>query len=223
MRLASCFWVLKPIAILSSAKERILKRLRAASLSETPTMTLPEGLPPVYTPIQEELDLLFAQQFIENGGHFAYCAHVQELGAYLLKLAQERHWDGIYCAESVLQEALSPYALPLIDNTNDLLNVAASITTCEALVARTGTVCLSSQTASGRQWSIVPPVHIVVATTNQLVHELRDILSLQTARVSALPSMLCFASTNSRTADIEKTLVNGAHGPKELFVFLLDS
>jgi L-lactate dehydrogenase complex protein LldG len=34
--------------------------------------------------------------------------------------------------------------------------------------------------------------------------------------------MLCLTSTNSQTADIEKTLVNGAHGPKEIFVFMLE-
>jgi L-lactate dehydrogenase complex protein LldG len=37
-----------------------------------------------------------------------------------------------------------------------------------------------------------------------------------------LPSMITNVTGPSRTADIEKTLVLGAHGPKELFVFLLD-
>ena len=37
-----------------------------------------------------------------------------------------------------------------------------------------------------------------------------------------LPSMISNVTGPSRTADIEKTLVLGAHGPKELFVFLLD-
>jgi L-lactate dehydrogenase complex protein LldG len=38
----------------------------------------------------------------------------------------------------------------------------------------------------------------------------------------ALPSMISFATGPSRTADIEKTLVLGAHGPKEVYVFLID-
>ena len=37
-----------------------------------------------------------------------------------------------------------------------------------------------------------------------------------------LPSMVCNITGPSRTADIEKTLVLGAHGPKELIVFLIE-
>jgi L-lactate dehydrogenase complex protein LldG len=55
-----------------------------------------------------------------------------------------------------------------------------------------------------------------------VVYNIKEVLALQTAREDQWPSMLCFTSTNSRTADIEKTLVNGAHGPKELYVFFLE-
>jgi L-lactate dehydrogenase complex protein LldG len=34
--------------------------------------------------------------------------------------------------------------------------------------------------------------------------------------------MWSLISGPSRTADIEKTLVQGAHGPKELFLFLVE-
>jgi L-lactate dehydrogenase complex protein LldG len=36
------------------------------------------------------------------------------------------------------------------------------------------------------------------------------------------PSLISFATGPSRTADIEKTLVTGVHGPKEVYVFLVD-
>ena len=39
---------------------------------------------------------------------------------------------------------------------------------------------------------------------------------------SPLPSMITFATGPSRTADIEKTLVVGVHGPKEVFCLLVD-
>ena len=205
---------------MDQAKARILNRLRKRTASKGP---LPEALPPVYAPIDEPLEVLFAQQFGANGGRFSYCTSLDELAEQLQVLALQRGWTSIYCAEPLLQNTLAAYELPLSREATDFLTISASLTSCEALVARTGTVFLSSQTNSGRRWSIVPPVHLVIATPNQLVCELRDVLSLQTARLESLPSMLCFASTNSRTADIEKTLVNGAHGPKELFVFLLDN
>jgi L-lactate dehydrogenase complex protein LldG len=66
-------------------------------------------------------------------------------------------------------------------------------------------------------------VHIVLAYTSQLVLDLKDGFKLIKEKYATrLPSMITTVTGPSRTADIEKTLVLGAHGPKELFVFLLD-
>jgi L-lactate dehydrogenase complex protein LldG len=66
-------------------------------------------------------------------------------------------------------------------------------------------------------------VHIVVAYTSQIVTDLKDGFKLLKDKYGGnIPSMITNVTGPSRTADIEKTLVLGAHGPKELFVFLLD-
>jgi L-lactate dehydrogenase complex protein LldG len=76
---------------------------------------------------------------------------------------------------------------------------------------------------AGRRLSIYPPVHIVLAYTSQIVLDLKDGFKLLKTRYgNQLPSMITTVTGPSRTADIEKTLVKGAHGPKELFVFLLE-
>ena len=67
------------------------------------------------------------------------------------------------------------------------------------------------------------PVHICVAYTHQLVYDLKDALLLLKKKYgNHLPSFITFASGPSRTADIEKTLVTGVHGPKEVYVFLVE-
>jgi L-lactate dehydrogenase complex protein LldG len=64
---------------------------------------------------------------------------------------------------------------------------------------------------------------VVVAYASQLVLDLKDAFKLLKEKYgNNLPSMVSVTTGPSRTADIEKTLVLGAHGPKELFVFLLD-
>ena len=105
----------------------------------------------------------------------------------------------------------------------DFEQAEVGFTLCEALIARNGSILLSNAGMAGRRLSIYPPIHIVLAYSSQLVPELKDGLKLIKSKYGhKLPSMITTVTGPSRTADIEKTLVLGAHGPKELFVFLLD-
>jgi L-lactate dehydrogenase complex protein LldG len=55
------------------------------------------------------------------------------------------------------------------------------------------------------------------------VYDVKDALQLIKKRYEGqLPSLISFATGPSRTADIEKTLVVGVHGPKEVYCFLVD-
>jgi L-lactate dehydrogenase complex protein LldG len=104
-----------------------------------------------------------------------------------------------------------------------LKDADVSITICEALVARTGSIVLSSAVSSGRTTSVYAPIHICIAKVSQLVYDVKDAIALiQTKYGDQIPSMISFATGPSRTADIEKTLVVGVHGPKEVYCFLLD-
>jgi len=98
----------------------------------------------------------------------------------------------------------------------------AGITLCDALVAQTGSILVSSATCGGRALSIVPHVHIVVASANQVVPTVGDALTATKERYQGrMPSMVGFITGPSRTGDIERILVLGAHGPKELFVVIV--
>ena len=69
---------------------------------------------------------------------------------------------------------------------------------------------------------MLPPVHVVVAAPEQIVATLADAFdALRERHGEAFPSMLSFITGPSRTGDIERILVLGAHGPKELFVILV--
>ncbi len=69
-----------------------------------------------------------------------------------------------------------------------------------------------------------PEVHVVIAYVHQLVDDLKDAFDAVQKKYSGkLPSLLSVITGPSRTADIEKTLVMGAHGPKELFVILVET
>jgi L-lactate dehydrogenase complex protein LldG len=96
----------------------------------------------------------------------------------------------------------------------------ATITLAEWLVAETGSVFVSSS-CGGRAATVAAPVHIVVASVAQLVPDLTTLfLKVREKGTAERNSMLCLITGSSRTADIEKTLVMGAHGPRRLIVVL---
>ena len=80
---------------------------------------------------------------------------------------------------------------------------------------------VSAALQGGRQMSVYPPQHIVIAKKDQLVDYLHTAYDkIQEKYPDQLPSQITLITGPSRTADIEKTLVMGAHGPRELYVFL---
>jgi L-lactate dehydrogenase complex protein LldG len=97
-------------------------------------------------------------------------------------------------------------------------SIQASLTLAHAFVAQTGSI-LTSSACGGRGASIVPPCHIVCGRAEQIVPDIAAAL----ARVpNEIPnaSYVGLITGSSRTADIEKILVQGAHGPRRLVVIL---
>lgn len=97
------------------------------------------------------------------------------------------------------------------------------VTSCDCLVAQTGSIIVSTLSAGGRALSVLPPVHLVIARREQIVPDLAAALGLLRKRYDARwPSALSVITGPSRTGDIEKILVMGAHGPKRLMVYFAD-
>jgi L-lactate dehydrogenase complex protein LldG len=201
----------------SPAKENILKRIRQA-LSHPAPLPFPqsEGANSVFHPATDSLDVVFAQEFINMQGRFAFCINEEEMLQQLEQLIADKQWSKIYCNTDKWKEKFS--------NTISLASCDASITGCEFLAARTGTIVMSAAQQSGRTVSVYAPIHICIAYTNQLVYDVKDALqSLKEKYAGNIPSLITFATGPSRTADIEKTLVTGVHGPKEVYCFLVEA
>jgi L-lactate dehydrogenase complex protein LldG len=208
---------------ISPAKENILKRVRNA-LSQSVQLPFPnsEGNNSVFKTENEGLELKFAEEFARLQGKFIYCTSKQELIENLQALAAHKEWQHVYCQTPELIKTFKLAGLPFI-NKGDMHSADAAITDCEYLVARTGTMVLSAAQPSGRALPVYTPVHLVIAYTHQLVFDLKDAISRLKDRYNGeLPSAVSFATGPSRTADIEKTLVVGVHGPREVYVFLVD-
>ena len=154
---------------MGSSKEVILKKIREALTESTP-LPFPqsEGTGSLYHPSQKELEVQFAEEFSKLQGKFAFCLNFAELCVQLNALIAEKNWSNIFCIETTLKQSLTEGKFTGFSNTT-LEDCDASITTCESLVARTGSIVLTAASQSGRTVSVYAPVHICIAYTPQLV------------------------------------------------------
>lgn len=206
------------------SKEKILKKIRTALLNKSdmpyPDQPMDEK---VFQSSEESLEVTFAEELQKVNGSFIYCEHLSEFIQNLNVLIKDKKWKHIHCWDPLLKDVFKSAEFSSYTDSQELELAEVGITRCEALVARTGSVLVSSAQSSGSRLSIWPPVHIVVATPNQVLPDISDAMKLMKEKYGEdLPSMMSLTSGPSRTADIEKTLVLGAHGPKELYVFLVE-
>jgi len=211
-----------------SSRDKLLGRIRAAlAAGPAPPPPVPDWTAPVHPPLPvADLAVVFAESFRRIGGEFFYCEDLAQLRTQLRAWLAERLPTGqqFYVWEPAMQALLAAAQVPFqATEVGFRTQAAAGLTSCEALVARTGSIVVAPATASGRRLSIYPDQHLVLARPSQVVDEIGAALRVVQGRYGArLPSMLSLTTGPSRTADIEKTLVLGAHGPRRLSLFLLE-
>lgn len=208
----------------ATSREKILKKIRKALIHKTtqrfPTIDWDKN---VYANEGDSLEERFAHAFTKVGGQFVFCENEMEFLENVITLAQENKWKQFYCRESKIISYMDQIGFPYTQDESAYPEGMVAITSCEALVARLGSVIISSKLGSGRKLFVVPTIHIVMAYTSQLVPELKDALTLIRSKYNdQMPSMIASLTGPSRTADIEKTLVTPAHGPRDIMVFLID-
>lgn len=160
---------------------------------------------------------------------FHLLSSLEELPGALAQLAADCDWKTVALQNHPLvKSAVSQLNLPQVvtdDGGYDRDELAAcqvGITACDALIAQTGTVLLGCKTSGGRAISVLPPHHVVVARKDQLLPDLPAAFALlQESYGQAWPSSITLVTGPSRTGDIERILVLGAHGPKRLTIFLV--
>ena len=95
----------------SLSKEKILKKIREA-LSNPVPLPFPksEGTNSVFQPQNEDLEILFAQEFTKLLGKFAFCVSKADMKLQLQNLIAAKKWGNVYCAEESLLKIISNVA-----------------------------------------------------------------------------------------------------------------
>ncbi|MDR0872688.1 MAG: lactate utilization protein [Prevotellaceae bacterium] len=204
-----------------SRKEILAKIAAAKQVRKDFSALVPDWDTDIYKEIDTSLEECFAQELAAVNGNAVLCSSESEAFAKIKMLLAEKNISRFFCRTTEIAEKLQQNEIAFSSEPQEFLPMEAGITFCEALVARTGTVVVSAAHEAGRQMNVFPPIHIVLARKEQIVPYLSDALVFMKKKYgNNLPSAITNITGPSRTADIEKTLILGAHGPKEIYVLI---
>jgi L-lactate dehydrogenase complex protein LldG len=208
---------------MESARKNILARLKAAQEKRGEIgERLPDFTSPVYLNLNPDLSLEFKTNLELIGGKVVFCKSQSEVADSIKVICDEKNQSQIFCVDTDLQNLLKG-KIDVNSDEKQFNELNIGLTRCEFLVAHLGSVLISSAQISGRRLNVFPETHIVVAHQSQLTDYLdRALEKLQEKYKNELPSLISNITGPSRTADIEKTLVMGMHGPKSLIVIITE-
>jgi L-lactate dehydrogenase complex protein LldG len=234
---------------LPDSREKILRRIREAlqlsapprhlghgAPTPAPTNALPgdrseQWLPPVPEDRAGQI-ALFAQLSAALQTEFIELPNLAAARTWLSARAETEGWTRWATHSSpLLDELWADFALPephhLLRTDGgyekaDLESCQVGLTGCDSLVAQTGTVVITPASAGGRVLSVLPPHHVIIARADQVCRDLKEALQqLRQQHAGEVPRYISFITGPSRTGDIERILVLGAHGPRKLSILLL--
>lgn len=206
-----------------SSRDQILSRIsniaerRATDIVSVPGYQQEE----IYKSPGADLLTCFKQELEAISGQCVICSGEEDVYKQLAALVQKKELPSLFSRDAIIAEKLRNAGIPVEMEQDQFRQQFAGVTPCEFLIARTGSILVTTTGNSGRQMHVFPPLHIVLARASQIVAFPGDAIeAIQQKYKEQLPSAISFITGPSRTADIEKTLVLGAHGPKELIIFV---
>jgi L-lactate dehydrogenase complex protein LldG len=212
------------LAISNPSREAILSRIREGLRTPAPPMEAVTFSGPIFEPVENPLQR-FQQECKANLMECQLTADTVGSAQAIAQVLQSLPEGEVFVQDDpvlrrLIAAAGSQQQIRWSSEGGPLEKSQATVTLADALIAQTGSVFVSAS-CGGRGASVVAPTHIVYATENQLVPDLVTALRNATAdgRLEK-NSFACVISGSSRTADIEKILVQGAHGPMRLVVIV---
>jgi len=212
------------MATSNPSRETILARIREGLRTPAPPMEAHTFMGPIFEPVENPLQR-FQQECKANLMECQMTADGAASAQTLAQVLQSLPDGEIFVQDDpalrrLMSAAGATRQIRWSSEGGPREQSQATITLADALIAQTGSVFVSAS-CGGRGASVVAPTHIVYAFAKQLVPDLVTALRNATAEDRLdKNSYACVISGSSRTADIEKILVQGAHGPMRLVVIV---
>ena len=111
------------------------------------------------------------------------------------------------------------------DLRKHVIDAYIGITSADFCMADTASLVMRTRPGQARSVSLVPSIHVAVIYLDQIILDLKELYALlqwdSKAQAEGLTNCMTYISGPSKTADVEATMVHGAHGPREVYVYVI--
>ena len=106
-----------------------------------------------------------------------------------------------------------------------IIDAYIGITSADFCMADTASLVMRTRPGQARSVSLVPSIHVAVIHIDQIILDLKELYALlqwdSKIQSEGLTNCMTYISGPSKTADVEATMVHGAHGPREVYVYVI--
>ena len=217
---------------MTSSRENILGRIRAGLQRSAPAEQPPTPeVWPRENPTTEQLVERFSSELEDVQGEIIHCGSMDDARRKLDELMDRSAWQVLGAVDRpICRELAADLPADRVAWTREgwdpkeIAELPVGLVAAEVLLADTGTCVVAGDTPEERLMCYLPSACLVVAKAAQLAEHMPAAWE-EVARRTAEPDRrgeFVFITGPSRTADIEKILILGAHGPKRLVVLVVD-
>jgi len=209
----------------STSKEQILKNIRNALINkEDLAYKTVRTNSDIFKKSDDDIDVQFATEFTKNKAKFLYCENEYELQSTLKQLIDNYQYPNLYCSIDKLKSFLENELKEDVKFAEKAETSIIAITGCEYLIARTGSVMISSKQLKALNGSNFPRIHIVIADSGQLTENLENALEGYKSKYGQnLPSWFSLITGPARTMAFDNTPHIAAKGKNDLYLLFLDN
>ncbi|MEO8151137.1 MAG: LUD domain-containing protein [Bacteroidia bacterium] len=202
----------------SLTKEKILKKIRAALIEKTP-----HPFPKVDTDSRlfnipdTEREIVFAEAFKKLGGNFLFAENHLDFVEDFLGLCESKNWQQFFCLDNNISAFLDAVEFAHIKTSKTTSTPEVVITTCECLIAQSGTIVMSGKLAVGTSLPAKSKVLIILAGLDQLTDDMKDAMHYITLKYNKhYPSSVTLLNGPFKTIDDKNNL-------QEVYLFLVEN
>lgn len=171
----------------------------------------------------------FKEKLVAMAGECYRVEKAGDIGLLLMKLFQAKGVKDIALLESPLTKAANLHKIlqdsGLTVYTENFRNITpmvnVGVSELNWAIAELGTLVQIGTDVNQRLVSMLPPIHVALIQTSKLIPTLMETLST-IHKLPEIPGFIGFVTGPSRTADIERVLTIGVHGPAQLIVIFVD-